>query len=217
MIEVVERFVPTADHSVVLEAILWRALFRGDVASFERAFSLLPRGARKQRAMFQTVAPIVRSDVDGAFDALDAAAALRPRAMLDLATRLVDRLGEEPATLRTRHEPTLRRLLQTLERTATTAESKARRATAEKLAARVQSMLEGIGQLRDEVAARARAHDPDYETDAGALRLAPADALPWPFALTAPPAVDPFSPIVIAPAQWRGADGNAVQGWSLRE
>jgi hypothetical protein len=217
VLEVIERLVPAADHTVVLEAVLWRALFRGDVASFDRAFALLPRGARGQRTLFQTIAPIVHSDVDGAFDAVDAASKERPRAMLDLAARLLDRLGEEPATLRARHEPTLRRLLETLERMASTAESKARRSTADTLAGRAQAMLEGLGRWQQELAARVRAHDPDYETDAGALRLAPADALPWPFVLTAPRAVDPFSPITIAPVQWRGPDGAIVQGWSLRE
>lgn len=217
VLEVVERFVPPADHAVVLEAVLWRALFRGDVASYERAFSLLPRGARVQRAMFTIVRPIVRSDVDGAFAAFDAALVERPRATLDLAARLLDRLSDEPATLRARHEPTLQRLLETLEHAAATTETRARRASADRLAARAQSMLEGVGTWRHEVTARARAHDPDYETDAGALRLAPADPLPWPFAIVAPRPVDPFSPIAVVPVRWRGPTGDVVDGWSLRE
>ncbi len=217
VLEIVERLVPPSDHAVVLESILWRALFRGDVASFERAYALLPRGARQQRALFATVAPIVRSDVDAAFDAVDALARDRARLMLDLSARLIDRLGEEPTTLRARHEPTLQRLLETLERMASSSDSRARRATADKLAARTQSMLEGIGHWRQEITARARAHAPDYETDAGALRLAPADPLPWPFVMHPPRPTDPFAPITIAPVRWRDADGTVVQGWSLRE
>ncbi|MBM4280245.1 MAG: hypothetical protein FJ137_05640 [Deltaproteobacteria bacterium] len=217
VLEIVERFVPGADHGAVLEAVLWRALFRGDVASYERATALLPRGAREQRARFALLAPIAGGDVDAAFGAFDDALHERPRAMLDLAARLLDRLADEPATLRARHAPSLQRLLPTLEKTASTSESKARRATAEKLAARAQAMLESIGRWRQETSARARAHAPDYETDAGALRLAPADPLPWPFAIVAPRPMDPFTPIRIVPVRWRGPDGAVVQGWSLRE
>jgi hypothetical protein len=215
VLAVIERFVPPGDHAVVLEAVLWRALFHADRASFERAYELLPKGARALRANFALLAPLAAGDVDAAFDAWGAAVVEKPRAMLDLAARLLARLASEPITLRARHEETLRRLLDELPRV--DASSSTRRKLVERLTSRAQAMLEAAGRARDEIGARARDHDPDFEADAGALRLAPIDALPWPFVLAPPRPVDPFAPLLLVPVQWRDADGRIVDGWSLRE
>jgi hypothetical protein len=217
VLEVIERFVPATDHAAVLESVLWRALFRGDLASFDRAMALLPRNARTLRSQFELLAPLASGDVDAAFDRFDRHLADRPRAGLGLAGRILDRLADEPLTLRARQEPSLRRLLEALEQTARGSEARARRRLAETLAGRTQAMRETVGRWQQAVAARARAQDPAYEIDAGALRLAPADPLPWPFALAVPRPVDPFTPLRIVPVRWRGPDGTIVDGWSLRE
>jgi hypothetical protein len=217
VLAVVERFVPQSDRSAVLESILWRAAFRVDATSFDRAFALLPPGARALRSTMNLLRPLAHGNVDAAFDAVDDAAVERPRAMLDLLSRLYERLAEESTTLRADNEAVLDRVARALGKLSSATTSASRLSAVERLQGRIEAMLAGIGRWREDVAARARANEPSFETDAGSLRLAPADAMPWPFQMTEPRVADPFSPIAIVPMHWLGADGSVVEGWRLGE
>ncbi|NCG22415.1 MAG: hypothetical protein GWP91_25650, partial [Rhodobacterales bacterium] len=88
---------------------------------------------------------------------------------------------------------------------------------ASELMSRTQAIMEGLDGLGDEASThdRARAINPTGEVYAGSIRLAPADALPWPFRASKMGAPSVFSPIDLTPVEWRDESGQWVFGWSI--
>jgi len=83
---------------------------------------------------------------------------------------------------------------------------------------RVQAILEGLKRLdASSPADRARTHAPARDTFAGAIRLAPADPLPWPFVAPSPEAPSAFTPLNLEPVEWTNAKGERVFGWRISD
>jgi hypothetical protein len=89
--------------------------------------------------------------------------------------------------------------------------------TANELIARMQAIEEGLDGLGPDATARdrARSTDPMGEVFAGAVRLAPADPLPWPFLRSEVPAPSIFSPLELIPEEWQDEADDRVFGWHI--
>ena len=213
---VVDRFVPAVDYGVVVESLLWRAAFHGDVDSVAR---LTASARRKRNVGVQTLSkqlqPLAEGDPGRMWTELTSSKQ-SDAAQARFAERLLDQLALEPLDVRANHRQTLALLLGQLDpmiARATAAQQK--RLT--KVRLRAQTLRDGVGDFDDEVRGRLDAISPDKEAYAGSVRLAPADPLPWPFAAPRPTPPNAFVPIKLVPVEWRAADDTLVFGWSMRE
>ncbi len=214
VLAILDRFVPAADHNAVVEVLLWRAAFHGDLASFDRVVRSLGTAGHLKRTA-QNLRPLAEGDPGRLWNTVehelvDAAAIYR------FTERLTDQLGLEPLDVRAHHRETLALGLMVLEglqaRSALSLQKKTR-----KLAQRIQALRDDIGAYDDSLRGRVEAGAVDREAYAGSVRLAPADPLPWPFAVPQVTPPNPFAPIALTPVEWRGGDGRLRYGWSLHE
>lgn len=210
-----QELVPRRDYSILLEDLLWTAAFHADRESFDTGLHhQLGRGALERRlALLQ---PLAAGDLPGFGKRIQKGLAESPSETLRFLDQLVERLEVEDAPIRAAHIPTLvtiRRALLPLAMDALGGGSQGR--SASDLMERTQAIADGVGGLPDETDRdRARRLAPGGTVYAGAIRLAPSDALPWPFRMTDPPAPSIFTPITLKPVEWRdGAE--LVFGWSL--
>lgn len=216
LLVMLQEMVPRREYSLILEDLMWRAAFHADLASFERGIDgQLGRGALGRR--IELLYPLARGDL-GRFTR-DVRSGLRdsPSETLRLLDQLVQRLELEDATIRSRHLPTLERLRGQLSPLIESDDAGRQSRKAGELTARMQAITEGLEGLTEEASDRDRARSlaPDGEVFAGSVRLAPADALPWPFRASEIPAPSIFSPLTLTPQEWRGEDGERVFGWRI--
>ncbi len=212
-----QELVPRRDYAVILEDLLWSAAFHADGRSFTTGVeNQVGRGALERRLAL--LAPLAAGD--GKRFAAGVARGLTesPSETLRFLDQLVQRLELEDAGVRAAQIPTLvslRRLLAPLAAGADDGDRQAR--TADALMARIQAIADGLGGLPETTARdRARVLAPDGEVYAGSIRLAPADALPWPFRPSVPSAPSVFAPLELRPVEWRDPSGALVFGWSIR-
>lgn len=208
------ELVPPRDFSVLLEDLLWRATFHVDVSSFELAAShQTSRGALLRRV--DLLRPLARGDAGRFANEVRAGLIGSPSETLRFLDQFVDRLSLEDAELRARHATTLRLIIQVSEAHLARDPRLERRITA--LTDQCRSLLAGlaVGNPWADTVDRARALGPDDEVFSGSLRLAPADALPWPFRVTDVTSPSVFTPIKLRPVTWWDASGQRVLGWSL--
>lgn len=213
-----QALVPRRDYSVILEDLMWRAAFHADQASFERGLRYqVGRGALERRV--ELLVPLAKGDL-GKFDAgLQARMETSPSETVRFLEQLVERLEREDTDVRTHQLATLTRIRALLEPLADETEGGRQARKANVLLARTQAIIEGLSGLSDDasLADRARALSPGAEAFAGAVRLAPSDALPWPFRPAPISAPSVFQPLELTPVEWRTADGELVLGWRIGE
>lgn len=211
-----KQLVPRRDYSAILEDLLWRAAFHADAGSFAVGLrNQVGRGALERRV--DLLLPLADGDLRRFERDLRARLESSTGETLRFLEQLLERLELEDADVRTDQAPTVLRIRRLLVPFAEDEQGgrQQRRATA--LLARSQALLEGIGAFDEaSLTDRARALAPAGETFAGAVRLAPSDALPWPFAVVEVDAPSAFSPLQLTPIEWR-ADGERVLGWRISE
>lgn len=207
--------VPGRDFSILLEDLMWRAAFHADAGSFAMGESVHPgRGALDRR--LAALRPLAQGDAPAFTRAIERGLRRSPTETLRLLEQLVQRLEREDAATRARHARLLTALRVRLRPMAEDTDGSARRRrTATVLRDRMQAMLEGVGVAPGDARDRARGLDPQAEVFVGAVRLAPADPLPWPFRRTdaSPPSV--YTQLQLRPAEWRDEAGARVFGWSI--
>ncbi|MCK6525490.1 hypothetical protein L6R49_29125 [Myxococcota bacterium] len=219
LLATLEALVPRRELAVLIEDMMWRAAFRADAGSFQRGEARLAgRGAAQRRLDLLT--PLASGDVKRFMAGLRGGLKDSPSETLRFIEQLIERLELEDPEVRAAQAETLkavRTLLLTWPWDVETAARQAR--TVEALLARSQAILEGLGPLGEDAPAsdRARALSPDAEVYGGAVRLAPADPLPWPFRAQAVTAPSVFTPLKLTPVEWPDGAGALVLGWEIHE
>jgi len=205
------------DYGVILEDLVWHSALRADYASYQRGVAnQLGRGALERRVA--ALQPLAAGNVNRFHHELQTGMRSAPSETLRFLVQLVQRLEREDASVRAAHVPTLDNIRRLLERKAAQEQEAghpARALTA--LVEQAQAIVEGVDGLTSaaSVSDRARSLDPNTEVFAGSVRLAPADAVPWPFesSRVGPPSV--YSPLKLTPVEWLGPDGAWVFGWRI--
>jgi hypothetical protein len=209
------ELVPRREYATLLEDLMWGAAFRADRVSFERGIRNQDgRGALERRV--EVLYPLAKGNVGQFSTGVRDGLAESPSETLRFLTVFVQRLELEDAAVRTAHLPTLRQLRGLLDARLDLGGRQGR--TVDTLLRRIQAIESGLGGLGLDVGSRERARslDPDGEVFAGAVRLAPSDPLPWPFAASSVSAPSAFTPLQLVPVEWRDAKGDWVYGWSIR-
>ena len=211
-----QSIVPRREFSMLLEDLLWAAALRSDRASWEEGLLHQPgRGALERR--LELLGPLAGGDLGGFLNALDDRLAESPVEAMRLVGSMLERLQLEEADVRVAHIPTLEAVANRLRPFLDPTISKRQARTAAELMAETQAILEGLGSMPTSSVDRARLVDPQREVYAGSVRLAPTDALPWPFAVSVVAAPSVFQPIELIPVEWTGSYGERVFGWKLTE
>jgi hypothetical protein len=210
-----QELLPVRDYGSILEGLMWNAAFRADGTSFERGLAnVIGRGALGRR--LGLLSPLAQGDLTTFSRTIEAGLKESPSETLRFLDQLVQRLELEESSVRRLQSPTLRRLRTLLEPLADpTSDARQGRRAAE-LQRRTLAIQQGLGEAGPEsVRDQARVLAPGSEVFAGSVRLAPSDALPWPFepAEVAPPSA--FTPLELRPVEWRNLDGDAYLGWSI--
>ena len=210
-----QELVPRREYSILLEDLMWSAAFRADRVSFERGErNQAGRGALERR--LSTLRPLANGDVGGFTGLIKSGLARSPSETTRFLDQMLDRLELEDGDVRASHIPTLVRIRQLLEPLTTDERAGRQGKKARELMDRSQAILEGLDALGPDASTRDRARslDPDSEVFAGSVRLAPSDALPWPFSESGAPAPSVFTTIELTPIEWKEDDG-WVLGWSI--
>ncbi len=217
LIASLKALVPPLEYNQVIEDLVWKAALRADRASFDR----LVRSARHGGTFDARVAllqPLAQGQAGKVIDALIATAVDEPHAMLRFVNTLLEHIEGEELDVRRALVPLLKALGRALDAVSAQQNvSKGQLRRADELAQRTQALLAGLQALTESTATKARALAPGQPTFAGNVRLAPADALPWPFPVSEPAAPSPFRPLVLEPLEWRDPRGRLVFGWSVTE
>lgn len=216
LLAMLRQIVPRTDYAVILEDQLWNAALTADRASFDRALRHpAGRGALHHRA--ERLRPLADGDAGAFADALAAELADRPSAALRFLGRVTERVEAQPAPVRARHLPLLRRLVDLLDTERRDDRGRARRRVDEQID-RLRAIIDGLAPLPPDASADARAHAlaPDRAVHAGSVRLAPTDPLPWPFVAPIVQAPSVFTPLELRPEEWL-VDGERVLGWRIHE
>ncbi len=218
VIATLKALVPRQEYNAVVSDLVWRAALRSDQASFERVTSTVRKGTAFD-AHIERLEPLAKGNAGALALRIRKELADEPYAVLRFLRLLVEKLESEDPDVRTAHIPTMRLLLNVMRPLSEEGNGKpgAHARVAAELSGRVQAVLDGLSELDDSGPGRASALSPRSETFAGAIRLAPSDALPWPF--RAPQVESPtvFAPMVLTPVEWRDAKGARVWGWRLSE
>lgn len=211
-----KALVPRQDFNPVIEDLVWAAALRGDAASFDRLAASSQRGGsfdgKLERLSLlahgkpgELVGRLTESAVDGPWD------------VLRFSRQLLENLEREQADVRRANRPLLTSLLGLLERIVNEpGAAKTNERNAMELAGRAQAMLEAMGAAAGP-GAGGRALSLGHSAFAGALRLAPADPLPWPFEKPAVESPSPFAALQLTPIEWRDETGALVFGWRISE
>jgi hypothetical protein len=215
LVATLAALVPPQDFAVVLEDLLWRAALRADRASLERLEGGVRRGSALE-ARLDRLRPLAAGRPGQMLTALREQAREEPHAVLRFTRTLLERLEAEDADVRRANVPTLKGVLALLRPLLDEAEGgKAQVRLAEELSVRTRGLLEGLGEVDASEAGRVASVGPRRETYAGAVRLAPADPLPWPFPAPEVAAPSAFAPMRLSPVEWRDAKGERVWGWRV--
>jgi hypothetical protein len=218
VIATLESLLPRMEFELVLEDLAWRAAFRADRRSFDRALdSGRPGSGFAARAA--RLRPLAAGNAGELATDLRNAATDEPQLTLRFVRQLLERLEADEQEVRSANLPLLRQLVELLDGLATPRPGTPATQTrvARELVDRARGQLEGLGQLDTSPAGKVRALSPRREAFAGNIRLPPADPLPWPFPLPQPRAPSAFAPLVLHPVEWRDSGGALVFGWRLTE
>jgi hypothetical protein len=216
LLVMLQEMVPRREYTLILEDLMWRAAFHADLASFERGIAgQQGRGALGRR--IDLLYPLARGDLRRFTRDVRKGLRESPSETLRLLDQLVQRLELEDGTIRVMHLPTLERLRDQLAPLAESEDTGRQTRSAGELIARMQAITEGLEGLSPDASERDRARSlsPTGEVFAGSVRLAPADALPWPFRSAEIPAPSIFTPLGLTPQEWRDGDGDRVFGWRI--
>jgi hypothetical protein len=217
ILAMLKALVPQQEYNAVAEELIWKAALRADARSFELAVASLRRGSALD-ARVERLRSLAHGRAGEMVTGLREAASEEPYLTLRFVRQLLEKLEAEEADVRAAHIPTLKLLMGVLDPLAVRGgEQSSHARTAGQLSDRAQAILEGLGALEQSVSAKARALSPRREAFAGAIRLAPADPLPWPFRAPEPEVPSAFTPLVLEPVEWRDAQGALVLGWRLTE
>jgi len=212
LVTTLKALVPRRDYAVLLEDLLWRAAFHADPDSFAIGVEHAGGRAALDRRMVY-LQPLARGDVAQFARGLRVGLDASPSETMRFLDKLIARLELESADIRQAHAPTLAAVRAVLRPYATEVDGRfARKAT--ELVDRCLAVEDG---LTDAVLAPERGLDPTADVFAGNVRLAPSDALPWPFVVATPPAPSVFVPLSLDPIEWTADDGSLVFGWSIHE
>ncbi len=215
LLATMRALVPSRDFSALLEDLLWRAALHADGASFAMGVSThTGRGALERR--LTVLRPLAEGDTSGFLQTVAKGLQQSPTETLQMLEQLVERLEREDVVIRSRHRGLLKELRANLHAMALDMNGAARqRRTGAALRDRIEALLDGIGAPPTDARGRARGVAPAAEVFVGAVRLAPADPLPWPFRRTAalPPSI--FTQLTLRPVEWTGTDGRMVFGWRI--
>lgn len=219
VIAILEALVPKQEYNTVIEDLIWRAALRADVKSFDRAVANTRRGGAfdLQVSRLRTLS---RGKAGEMATELRNTAEEEPSLTLRFIGKLIERVEAEDAAVRAANVPLLKQLMKVLDPMTggQPGKKKASARTAELHLARIDSILEGLRELDasspDE---KARTHAPGRDTYAGAIRLAPADPLPWPFLAPEPESPSPFTPLKLTPVEWKNDRGELVFGWRIHD
>lgn len=217
LIATLKALVPRQEYNAVVEDLIWSAALRADSASFERVAASLRRGGAFDLRV-ERLRPLSRGDAGELMTKLRDAAADEPHFTLRFLRQLIERIEVEEANVRAANAPMLHLVSRMLDEFAgEEGRHKSHIRIAEELSGRVQAILEGLGHLELSIAGKARGMSPGHEAFAGNVRLAPGDALPWPFKAPEPEPPSAFVPLTLTPVEWRDAKGELVFGWRLTE
>lgn len=217
ILAMLKALVPRQEYNAVAEDLVWKAALRADTRSFELAVASLRRGSALD-ARVERLRPLAQGRAGEMVTGLREAASEEPYFTLRFVRQYLEKLEAEEAEVRAAHVPTLKLMIGVLDSlVGSGGEQSSHARTAGELIQRAQAILEGLGALEQSVSAKAQALSPRHETFAGAIRLAPADPLPWPFRAPEPEVPSAFTPLVLEPVEWRDAKGTLVLGWRLTE
>lgn len=217
ILAMLKALVPQQEYNAVAEELIWKAALRADAQSFELAVASLRRGSALD-ARVERLRPLAQGRAGEMVAGLREAAAEEPYFTLRFVRQFLEKLEAEEADVRAAHIPTLKLMIGVLDSlTEKGGEQSSHARTAGELIHRAQAILEGLGSLEQSASAKAQALSPRHEAFAGAIRLAPADPLPWPFRVPEPEVPSAFAPLVLEPVEWRDAKGTLVLGWRLTE
>lgn len=216
IVAMLKALVPKREYNAVVEDLIWKAALRADAASFERVAATVSRGGALD-ARLQRLRLLAQGRAGDLATALQGGVEGEPFLTLRFVRQLMDEIEAEEADVRRANASLLKLLTEVLHAAAAPSARNAQRRTAEEQLSRVQSILDGLGELDTSIATKARGFSPRRETFAGSIRLAPADPLPWPFPIPEPAAPQSFAPIVLEPVEWRDSQGELVFGWRLRD
>lgn len=219
IIAILQALVPKQEYNAVIDDLIWRAALRADVKSFDRAVAGVRRGGAfdLQVSRLRTLS---RGKAGEMVTELRDAATTEPNLTLKFVGKLIERVESEDAAVRSANAPLLKQLLRVLDPliAGEGAKKKSSARVAEQHLDRVHAILEGLKELDASSAdARARTHEPGRDTFAGAIRLAPADPLPWPFSPPEPESPSAFTPLFLEPVEWKNDAGALVFGWRVSD
>jgi hypothetical protein len=217
ILAMLKALVPRQEYNAVAEDLIWKAALRADAQSFDLAVASLRRGSALD-ARVERLRPLSHGKAGEMVAGLRDAASEEPYFTLRFMRQFLEKLEAEEAEVRAAHIPTLKLMIGVLDSIAARGgEHSSHERTAGELIHRAQAILEGLGALEQSASANALALSPRHEAFAGAIRLAPADPLPWPFRAPEPEVPSAFTPLVLEPVEWRDAKGTLVLGWRLTE
>jgi hypothetical protein len=217
ILAMLKELVPRQEYNAIAEDLIWKAALRADTRSFELTVASLRRGSALD-ARVERLRPLAQGRAGEMVTGLREAASEEPYFTLRFVRQLLEKLEAEEAEVREAHIPTLKLLIGVLDSLAESGgQQSSHERTAGELIHRARAILEGLGSLEQSASAKAQALSPRHEAFAGAIRLAPADPLPWPFQAPEPEAPSAFTPLLLEPVEWRDARGALVLGWRLTE
>lgn len=209
---------PPRELELIVEDLTWRAALRADAASFALlTHDRNDRGGFAKRVAYLT--PLAQGSISAFEKGIIARRVDDPRATMHFLQLLVGRLEAEEQRVRALHRGTLTWLAQTF---ATAAEEpqggKTQRLLAQSLRNRCATILAGLSpEASADLGATGHRLSASNEVSAGSVRLAPNDALPWPFRAPPPSRRSMFTPLRLWPVEWPDADGALVMGWEISE
>ncbi|WP_224243876.1 hypothetical protein [Hyalangium gracile] len=217
ILAMLKALVPKQEYNSIAEDLVWKAALRADAASFDRVVESIRRGTALD-ARVERLRPLAHGKAGEMVAGLRDAAAEEPYLTLRFIRQFLENLEAEEADVRSANIPTLKLMIGVLDSIAAQGGERSSHArTAEELVQRARAILEGLGSLEQSVATKAQALSPRHEAFAGAIRLAPADPLPWPFRAPEPERLSAFTPLMLEPVEWRDAKGALVLGWRVTE
>jgi hypothetical protein len=215
LVATLRALVAKPEFNAIVEGLLWRAALKADAESFERLTRVVHRGGSLDDRVAR-LRLLAHGDPGALVTGLRDALVDEPSHTLRFCLQLLEHLEAEDATVRLANAPMLRLLVRVLDGFGQTAGSaKAQLALAETVVQRSHGVLDALGAFAPPEPARTSS--PRLETFAGNVRLAPVDALPWPFAAAEPEAPSAFEPIALVPVEWRGPGGALIFGWRITE
>ncbi len=212
LLDTLQAMLPRRDYAALLEDLMWRAAFHADATSFERGVGAQPgKGALDRRLAL--LRPLAQGDVTRFALGIRTSLRAAPSETMRFLEQLVQRLEREDADVRGDHRPTLVALQALLEPLVSESGGAGRRGRlATDLSQRVEGILVGLDGVPVDPA---RARAPEGDVFVGAVRLAPSDPLPWPFAVAAAAAPSVFTPLTLTPVEWRDEADELVFGWEF--